>query len=128
MTTNRYQLITPPDLENYANIANDIAGVAWPEVMLHNPIADEYWHELFDRFEEYQFALMDQESNQMAAMGNRVPFHWDKPLEELREGGWDWVFAKAVEDKMRAFMSNPMFGFNTCSPTTKFVTSRLNAR
>jgi GNAT superfamily N-acetyltransferase len=98
MTTNRYQLLAPPDLENYANIANDIAGVAWPEFMLHDPIADEYWPELFDRFEEYQFALMDQESNQMAAMGNSVPFHWDQPPDELPEGGWDWVFVKAVED------------------------------
>ena len=69
MNLNRYRLITPRDLENYANIANDIAGVSRPEFMLHDPIADEYWHELFDRFEEYQFALIDQGSNQMAAMG-----------------------------------------------------------
>ena len=106
MNLDRYRLITPRDLENYGNIANDIAGTSWPEFMLHDPIADEYWHELFDRFEEYQFALMDQQSNQMAAMGNSVPFHWDKPLEELPEGGWDWVFVKAVEDHRKGIQPN----------------------
>ena len=98
MDSNRYELIAPRDLENYGNIANEIAGTSWPEFMLHDPIADEYWHELFDRFEEYQFALMDRETNQMAAMGNSVPFYWDRDLTELPEGGWEWVFVKAVED------------------------------
>lgn len=42
MDSNRYQLITPRDLDGYGDLANDIAGVSWPEFMLHDPIADEY--------------------------------------------------------------------------------------
>ncbi|HKY53970.1 MAG TPA: hypothetical protein VJM08_06665, partial [Anaerolineales bacterium] len=91
MNSNRYQLITPRDLEGYSDIANEIAGASWTEFMLHDPIANEHWYELFDRFEEYQFALIDKETNRMAAMGNSLPLYWDKPLEELPEGGWDWV-------------------------------------
>ncbi|HET9908259.1 MAG TPA: GNAT family N-acetyltransferase [Anaerolineales bacterium] len=106
MDSNRYELIAPRDLENYGNIANEIAGTSWPEFMLHDPIADEYWHELFDRFEEYQFALIDKETNQMAAMGNSVPFYWDRDLTELPEGGWDWVFVKAVEDHKKGVQPN----------------------
>ena len=98
MSSNRYQLITPGDLDGYGDIANEIAGASWPEFMLHDPVADEHWHELFDRFEEYQFALMDTDTNRMAAMANSLPFYWDKPLEELPKGGWDWVFLKAIED------------------------------
>ena len=98
MTPSRFKLIRPNDLEDYHEYAGEIAEASWPEFMLHDPIADEYWHELFDRFEEYQFALLDTETNRMAAMGNSLPFHWDQPLEELSEGGWDWVFVKAVED------------------------------
>lgn len=74
--------------------------------MLQDPIANEHWHELFDRFNEYQFALLDTENNRMAAMGNSLPFHWDKTLEELPEGGWDWVFLKAIEDHKNGIKPN----------------------
>ena len=56
------------------------------------------FQELFGRFGDYQFAMLDTETNRMAAMGNSLPFHWDQPIEELPEGGWDWVFLKAIED------------------------------
>ena len=65
--------------------------------MLHDPILNANWHELFDRVEKYQFAILDIETDRMAAMGNSLPFYWDKPLEELPEGGWDWVFLEAIE-------------------------------
>lgn len=97
MNSNRYQLITPRDLNGYGNFANEIADSSWPEFMLHDPIANTNWQELFDRFEEYQFAILDIETDRMAATGNSLPFYWDKPLEELPEGGWDWVFLEAIE-------------------------------
>lgn len=98
MNQNRFQIITPNDLDDYRDRANVIAEASWPEFMMHDPIANENWHELFDRFSDYQFAMFDTESNRMAAMGNSLPFHWDKELSDLPEGGWDWVFLKAVED------------------------------
>lgn len=98
MNTSRFQLITPNDLDDYDEQADGIANASWPEFMLHDPVANESWHELFDRFEEYQFALLDTETNRMAAMGNSLPFYWDKDLSELPEGGWDWVFLQAVAD------------------------------
>lgn len=42
----------------------------------------------------------------MAAMGNSVPFRWDRDLSELPEGGWDWVFVKAVEDHKNGIQPN----------------------
>jgi GNAT superfamily N-acetyltransferase len=98
MNGNRFQFIKPDDLKDYHERAGDIAEASWPEFMLHDPIADEYWHELFDRFNEYQFAMLDAETNRMAAMGNSLPFHWENDVSELPEGGWDWVFVQAVED------------------------------
>ena len=106
MNTSRFQIITPNDLPDYRDRAGEIAETSWPEFMLHDPIADEYWHELFDRFSEYQFALLDTENNRMAAMGNSLPFHWEQPLEELPEGGWDWVFLNAVQDHKNGVTPN----------------------
>jgi len=103
---NKFKIITPAELEDYHDQTDIIAEESWPQFMLHDPVADEHWHELFDRFEEYQFALLDTETNRMAAMGNAVPFHWDHPIEELPEGGWDWVFVKAVEDHKKGIVPN----------------------
>lgn len=106
MNINRFKIITPNDLDDYRSQAGDIAEASWPEFMLHDPVAGENWHELFDRFNEYQFALLDVEENRMAAMANSMPFYWDKPLEALPEGGWDWVFMKAIEDHMNGIKPN----------------------
>ncbi len=106
MNTSRFQIIKPGDLRDYRDLAGDIGIASWPEFMMHDSIANEYWHELFDRFSEYQFALLDTETNRMAAMGNSLPFHWDEELSALPEGGWDWVFVKAVEDHNNGVIPN----------------------
>ncbi len=106
MNIERFQIIKPNDLPDYRQRAGEIANDSWPEFMLHDPIADEYWHELFDRFSDYQFALLDTETHRMAAMANSLPFYWDKPLEELPERGWDWVFVQAVEEHKKGVTPN----------------------
>lgn len=106
MNANRFQIIRPHDLPDYRQRAAEITDASWPEFMLHDPIANESWHELFDRFIDYQFALFDTDANRMAAMANSLPFYWDQPLEELPEGGWDWVFLKAIEDHQNGVAPN----------------------
>jgi GNAT superfamily N-acetyltransferase len=106
MNNLRFRIISPGDLPDYRDRAYDIGAASWHEFMMHDPVANGNWHELFDRFEEYQFAMLDTESNRMAAMGNSLPFHWDQPLEELPEGGWDWVFLKAIEDHRNGVAPN----------------------
>ena len=98
MDTSRFQFIKPGDLPDYRDRAGDLSEASWPEFMLHDPVANENWHELFDRFNEYQFGLLDTQNNRLAAIGNSLPFYWDQPLEELPERGWDWVLQNAVED------------------------------
>lgn len=106
MNTSHFQIISPNDHPNYRDLADDIAVASWPEFMLHDPIANEHWHELFERFSAYQYAMLETGTERMAAMGNSVPFYWDKPLDELPEGGWDWVFMKAIEDHKNGIQPN----------------------
>jgi GNAT superfamily N-acetyltransferase len=98
MNAPRFQFIKPGDLLDYRDRAGDLSEASWPEFMLHDPVANENWHELFDRFSEYQFAMLDTENDRMAAIGNSLPFYWDQPLEDLPESGWDWVLLEAVEN------------------------------
>ncbi len=77
MNSTYFQLITPNDLSDYRDRAAEISNASWPEFMMHDSVANENWHELFDRFSEYQFALLDREANRMAAMGNSLPLDCD---------------------------------------------------
>jgi GNAT superfamily N-acetyltransferase len=106
MDSNRFQLISPNDLPDYRDRAGELSEASWPEFMLHDPIANENWHELFDRFNEYQFGLLDTQSDRVAAIGNSLPFYWEQPLEELPENGWDWVLREAVEGHKQGIEPN----------------------
>lgn len=96
MKTERFQIITPSTREDYRDLVRGLTKATWPEFMLHDAVAAENWHELLDRFPDYQLALYDVENERVAAMGNSFPLRWEDALEHLPEGGWDWAFVEAV--------------------------------
>lgn len=98
MPDERFQLITPATHADYEQLVEPLADASWPEFMLHDPIAGNYWHNLFSRFPEYQFGLLDTETGKAVAMGNSLPLHWDGDPFDLPDGGFDWVMVQAVTD------------------------------
>jgi GNAT superfamily N-acetyltransferase len=106
MNTDRFQVITPLTRADYRDLVRGLTKLAWPEFMLHDQVANELWHELLDRFPEYQLALYDTENKRVAAMGNSFPLRWEGSLENLPEGGWDWAFVQAVNDHKQGLSPN----------------------
>jgi len=90
--------ITPVTRTDYQRLMDPLADACWPEFMLHDPLADRYWNDLFERFADYQFGLLDVETGKAVAMGNSLPLHWDGDPAALPEGGFDWVMEQAVLD------------------------------
>jgi len=105
MNNESFQVITPNHAD-YRNLVRGLTKEIWPEFMLHDAVANELWHELLDRFAEYQLALYDTQNNRAAGMANSFPLRWDTPLENLPEGGWDWVFRKAVQNDKQGLSPN----------------------
>lgn len=95
MSPERFQVITPAHA-GYRDLVRGLTREVWPEFMLHDPVAAEHWHELLDRFADYQFALLDRQEDRAAGMGNSFPLRWEGLLQNLPEGGWDWAFREAV--------------------------------
>ena len=106
MNTDRFQIITPSTRQDYRDLVRGLTKAAWPEFMLHDRIATELWHELLDRFADYQLALYDTENKRVAAMGNSFPLRWDDPPADLPEGGWDWAFVEAVNQHKQGLSPN----------------------
>jgi GNAT superfamily N-acetyltransferase len=106
MDAKRFRIVTPLTDADYRNHVRGLNKAAWSEFMLHEPVANELWHELLDRFPEYQLALYDMDQERAAAMSNSIPLLWDHALEELPEEGWDWAFRKAVQDHQSSISPN----------------------
>lgn len=98
MFPNRFELITPATHTDYRKLVGPLSAACWPKFMLNDPIADQYWNDLFERFGADQFALLDTETGRPAAMANSLPLHWAGDPQDLPEGGWDWAFEQAVHD------------------------------
>jgi GNAT superfamily N-acetyltransferase len=105
MSSERFQVITPAHTR-YRDLVRGLTKEVWPEFMLHDQVANENWHELFDRFSEYQLALYDTENQRVAGMGNSFPLRWDDRFENLPDGGWDWAFQEAVNNHKQGVEPN----------------------
>jgi len=106
MNTDRFQVVTSLTHADYRDLVRGLNKIIWPEFMLHESVANENWHELLDRFADYQLALYDSENKRVAAMANSFPLRWDDSLENLPDGGWDWAFLEAVKNHKQGVSSN----------------------
>lgn len=68
---------------------------AWPEFMLHDPVAAKHFWRLYDTFPAYQVVLLNEEG-ELVGMGNTIPVMWDGPLDQLPDDGWDAILALGV--------------------------------
>ena len=84
----RINAIDEPDL---LTISDKIVEKLWPEFMLHDEVANQYWERLFIDFPEYQFILIDNANDEIIATANSIPINWTKPLNQLPDKGWDWA-------------------------------------
>jgi GNAT superfamily N-acetyltransferase len=66
--------------------------------MLHDPLADRYWSDLYRKFPRFQFAMVEESTGTVVGQGNSVPLAWEGNLDDLPEEGWDWAFEKAMLD------------------------------
>jgi GNAT superfamily N-acetyltransferase len=105
MSAERFQVITPAHAD-YRNLLRGLTREVWPEFMLHDAVANEHWHELLDRFADYQVALYDAEKDRVAGMGSSFPLRWDDKLENLPEDGWDWAFQEAIRNHKEGVTPN----------------------
>lgn len=70
---------------------------AWPEFMLHDPVADKHFWRLYDTFPHCQVVVLD-EAGQIAGMGNTIPVTWDGTLAVLPDEGWDAILLAGVNN------------------------------
>jgi len=93
-----YTIVTAVTHPEIMAAADAVINAAWPEFMLHDPVANRYWEALYQSFPAFQFALIEDATQQIMAVGNSLPLRWDAPFADLPVTGWDWVLARGFED------------------------------
>ncbi len=91
-------LLFPRDRPDYRELVSQVTSVVWPEFMHHDPIAIRLWDSLYQRFDDYQFALYDTDANAIAGLANSVPLSWNQDERDLPEEGLDWALQQSALD------------------------------
>lgn len=58
----------------------------WPQYNLHADVFDDWWAPLEEDLSEYQFALVDEETDTVLAEGHTGPLDWDGDDANLPDG------------------------------------------
>jgi len=99
-TDNKYKIISAVNNPKLLEIADEVVLLSWPEFMLNDSVANKYWSRLYEDFPEYQFCMMDNESEAVLASGNCIPIHYEGPPDDLPDEGWDWALQKGFDDQL----------------------------
>jgi hypothetical protein len=100
------RLVTLAERPDLADRLSDHNGAAWPEFMLHDPVAARLWDHLDDEFAAWQFLLLDPEDRIVAA-GNSAPLTWDGTVDGL-PSGWDEQFERTVAGRRAGAIPNTL--------------------
>ena len=88
------RLVTLAERPDLADALDDHNGAAWPEFMLHFPVANRLWHHLDEELAGWQHMLVDP-AGRIAAAGNSAPLAWNGTDDDL-PAGWDDQFERTV--------------------------------
>jgi hypothetical protein len=89
-------LVTAQERPDLVAEMRRLGGSPWPEFLDHDAVVDELWGFVYEQAPEYQFALIDENSNSLAAVGSCVPIRWDGDPNTLPDRGIDAVLEDAV--------------------------------
>lgn len=84
---------------------------AFPEFAFHGAVINKYWRNLYERFSEYQFGLYDPDAKEYLALGNCMPLFWNRPMDQLPDGGIEWGLVTAVEQNEQGIAPNILCAF-----------------
>lgn len=101
------RLVTLAERPDLDDALGDHNAAAWPEFMLHFPVAGRLWHHLAEDFAAWQLMLLDADDG-IAAAGNSAPLAWDGTDGGL-PAGWDDQFERTV-DGLRAAVAPDTLG------------------
>ena len=98
----KLKLIQACDLDGFLDASDVVTVPCWPEFMMNDTVANSNWRPMHDKYPEFQFALIEQDTDNWIAVGNSIPLHFEGPLEDLPDAGWDWAVLTGMQAEQPA--------------------------
>ena len=89
-------------------LQSELTKSLWPEIMMHDPVANKYGSSRFELFPEFQISLVFDD--EIVGIANSIPFYWYDELDNLPDKGWDWALKTGVENYKKGIKSNALTG------------------
>ena len=89
-------LVTVGERPELADEMRRLGSSPWPAFLDHDAVVQELFPLLYELAPDYQFALLDERTGSLAAMGNCIPIRWDRNPQTLPDGGIDAVLQDGV--------------------------------
>jgi GNAT superfamily N-acetyltransferase len=90
------RLVTAAERPELVEAMADLGASPWPEFLDHDAVVEALWRYLYELAPDYQFALLDAESESLVAVGNCIPIRWNGDPHTLPDGGVDAVLEDGV--------------------------------
>ncbi len=95
----KLKLVQATEMSDFLEAADVVSIPSWPEFMMNDTVANSNWRPMHDKFQEFQFALLERDTEKWIAVGNSIPLHYDGALEDLPDAGWDWAILTGMAAK-----------------------------
>jgi hypothetical protein len=89
-------LVTAAERPELAEAMLSLGASPWPEFLDHDAVVEALWRYLYELAPDYQFALLDEKSESLVAIGNCIPIRWDGDPHTLPDRGVDAVLEDGV--------------------------------
>lgn len=104
----KYQVISLAQRYDLFEAQDKLCEEAWPEFMLHDPVANSNWMKFIEAYKQYQLLIM--QDDEIMCIINSIPLHYNGAIEDLPDEGWDWGIKKSVADFEAGITPNMLMG------------------
>jgi len=81
-----YRIVPAAEVAGIEERWSSVTQGVWPEYNVHGDVSGALWDAFVERFPAFQFALLDEESGDLAGRGYSIPCAWDGTPEGLPAG------------------------------------------
>ncbi len=92
------KLVHATDMDDFLDLSDIVSVPSWPEFMLNDAVANKNWRPMHNKYPEFQFALLEKETDKWITVGNSIPVYFDGALESLPDAGWDWAVLNGMNN------------------------------
>lgn len=93
----------------------DYVSTAFPPITQASKVVQECFPKQEQYFPHTQLYMIDDAGDVLAFM-NTIPLHWDQPMSDLPDDGWDWMMTKGIQDHENQITPNTLGGLQVIIP------------